>query len=49
MSDPNDPYSPPPDAQPDLFRGPDADRFRAPEPDAYIAPEPPLGAEPLMR
>jgi signal peptidase I len=47
MSDPNDPYSPPPDAQPDLFRGPDADRFRAPEPTAYGAPEPPLGPEPV--
>jgi signal peptidase I len=40
MSDPHDPNSPPPAAQPDLFQAPDADRFRAPEPDAYIAPEP---------
>ena len=54
MSDPHDPYSPPPAAQPDLFQVPDADRFRAPEPDAYIAPEPaayaapepPISAEP---
>ena len=46
MSDPHDPNSPPPAAQPDLFQAPDADRFRAPESDAYVAPEPVMYAAP---
>jgi len=55
MSDPHDPYTPPPPDQSDLFRAPEPELFRAPEPDVYVArdaeafqaPEPLLAAEPL--
>jgi signal peptidase I len=51
MSDPHDPYSPPPAQDPfripeSDFRVPDQDRFRAPDPPAVL-PEPILAAEPL--
>jgi signal peptidase I len=37
MSDPHDPYTPPP-AQPDLFRVSEPEVFRTPEPDAFAPP-----------
>jgi signal peptidase I len=56
MSDPHDPYTPPPPpAQADLFRVPEPEMFRTPERDAFTSPpgepfhamEPMLTAEPL--
>jgi len=54
MSDPQDPHSPPPPADVDVFRAPDPDAFSAPESAAFSAPaesfpvpEPMLAAEPL--
>jgi len=54
MSDPQDPHSPPPPADVDVFRAPDPDAFSAPETAAFSAPaesfpvpEPMLAAEPL--
>ncbi len=53
MSDPQDPYTPPP--PPDLFRTPEPEPYNAPEPDMFAAPpdetshapEPMLAAEPF--
>jgi signal peptidase I len=55
MSDPHDPYSPPPSApepdlfrtrEPEAFRAPEADVFSAPEREAFHAPDPALAIEP---
>jgi signal peptidase I len=51
MSDPHDPYTPPPPpAQPDLFRTPEPEMYRAPEPEVFAAPagEPFSAPDPLL-